>query len=296
MTRRIFVSAQIKDRLTSEEAAIVENILEKIRNEGYQLERFYKSGEAEELGWSFANAERVINKCIGAIFIVFPTYSFEKDSRQFHFTGEAVHYEGGIVNTHNIPLLIISDARVQRHGITSLSGGQSICFIPSGATTAWLKDDEFIIPFSRWMNKLKNRKDVFFGYSSQAASTANKIMKFLMIDLKLKVLDWEQNFTAGQSILQEIETAAKECAGGIFLFTKDDTLEGTESVAAPRDNVVFEAGFFIHAKGKDKVLIIREASAKMPADLGGDIYLKLDNREQTALIENNLRKFIEMRL
>jgi predicted nucleotide-binding protein len=42
-----------------------------------------------------------------------------------------------------------------------------------------------------------------------------------------------------------------------------------ENRAVPRDNVLFEAGYFIQAKGKDRVLIVREAGAKMPADLGG---------------------------
>ncbi|WP_447603718.1 TIR domain-containing protein [Nitrospira sp. Nam80] len=35
--------------------------------------------------------------------------------------------------------------------------------------------------------------------------------------------------------------------------------------------VVFEAGYFASAKGKKRVLIIRQSGTKMPADLGGDI-------------------------
>lgn len=59
---------------------------------------------------------------------------------------------------------------------------------------------------------------------------------------------------------------------GIFLFTKDNPLVGIdENQASPRDNVVFEAGYFMHAKGKERTLIIREEGTKMPADLGGNI-------------------------
>ena len=54
--------------------------------------------------------------------------------------------------------------------------------------------------------------------------------------------------------------------------------------AVPRDNVVFEAGYFTSAKGKDHVLIIRETGAKMPADLGGDIFASLQDKSKIAPI------------
>jgi predicted nucleotide-binding protein len=73
-------------------------------------------------------------------------------------------------------------------------------------------------------------------------------------------------------------------------------LEGDESKAAPRDNVVFEAGYFAAAKGRDRVLIIREYGAKMPADLGGNIYLSLPDRNDTRLIESSIRDFVNRRL
>ncbi len=50
------------------------------------------------------------------------------------------------------------------------------------------------------------------------------------------------------------------CTGGIFLFTKDDNLadHGRPDRFVPRDNVVFEAGFFSGLRGKRHLLIIRE--------------------------------------
>jgi hypothetical protein len=52
------------------------------------------------------------------------------------------------------------------------------------------------------------------------------------------------DFRAGRSILGEIENARAACSSGIFLFSEDDPLEGAPGGAAPRDNVVFEAGYF----------------------------------------------------
>jgi predicted nucleotide-binding protein len=81
------------------------------------------------------------------------------------------------------------------------------------------------------------------------------------------------------------------------LFTKDDPFEGGDGdAAAPRDNVIFEAGYLMHAKGKERVLVIREEGAKMPADLGGNIYLPLKDRKDISSIHYSVRRFLEERL
>ena len=60
----------------------------------------------------------------------------------------------------------------------------------------------------------------------------------------------------------------------------------------PRDNVVFEAGYFSGLKGKRNVLIVREVGSKMPADLGGDIYASLVDKKDIAPIERTLASFL----
>jgi predicted nucleotide-binding protein len=62
--------------------------------------------------------------------------------------------------------------------------------------------------------------------------------------------------------------------------------------AAPRDNVVFEAGYFVHAKGQRRVLIVLESGAKMPADLGGSIYAPLDDRSNIESLAGQLKRFL----
>jgi len=41
-------------------------------------------------------------------------------------------------------------------------------------------------------------------------------------------------------------------------------LKGKGELAVPRDNVIFEAGYFAHSKGHERVLVIRGQGAKMP--------------------------------
>lgn len=112
----------------------------------------------------------------------------------------------------------------------------------------------------------------------------------------MSVLDWA-DFSASGNILDEIERASRISSAGIFLFTQDDVLEEPKGDrAAPRDNVVFEAGYFTQSKGRERVLIIREDGVKMPADVGGNIYLPLASRKDISPIETQLRSFVEKRL
>ena len=66
--------------------------------------------------------------------------------------------------------------------------------------------------------------------------------------------------------------------------------------AAPRDNVVFEAGYFMCAKGPDRCLIIRHGEAKMPADVGGAIYVHLNKDASVSSIEGRLKDFVDRNL
>ena len=61
----------------------------------------------------------------------------------------------------------------------------------------------------------------------------------------------------------------------------------------PRDNVVLEAGYFAAFRGRERVLIVREEGAIMPADLSG-IYVALRDREDPSSLDSRLRSFLEI--
>ena len=71
---------------------------------------------------------------------------------------------------------------------------------------------------------------------------------------------------------------------------------GAKREFAPRDNVVYEAGYFAGAKGRHRSLIIREKGAKVPTDLGGILYLELAKRSSISEIETKLREDLERML
>jgi predicted nucleotide-binding protein len=81
-----------------------------------------------------------------------------------------------------------------------------------------------------------------------------------------------------------------------MLLTRDDELAGNSALAVPRDNVIFEMGMFMEAKGRERVLVVLEEGAKLPADIGGGIYLSLKDRSDISPIHSGLLSFIRSRI
>lgn len=152
--------------------------------------------------------------------------------------------------------------------------------------------------FEAWRNRIRKRMagvpdavDLFLGYCSKAAWLAREVREILERN-GYSVLSWEE-FHAGETILDRIADADRRCMAGVFLFTRDDPLEGEEGKAAPRDNVVFEAGYFMRSKAAGRILIIREEGTKWPADLSSHIYVGLDDRNDVASIQDRVLDWAE---
>jgi len=289
--RRVFVSVPAENHLDDKQRNIVAAVYQLIQGAGFEPQRFFVSGLPASMGWNFQTVDEVVRRCVGAVILAFPRWSFSYVGEEVSLATEYSHYEGAIANTLGLPILIVVQKGIADRGIVWTGGGKPILFVPPGVDDEWLKGETFRHRFTLWLDQLKERRDIFLGYCSKARDTANAINLYLT-KIGVTVLDWA-DFSVGSNILDEIERAAALCSAGIFLFTQDDALE--EAVgdrAAPRDNVVFEAGFFTQAKGRERVLIVRESGTKMPADIGGNIYLSLSDRKSIASIETQLRSFV----
>ncbi|MBA4159676.1 MAG: nucleotide-binding protein [Gemmatimonadetes bacterium] len=294
---RIFVSVPIDDHLDDRRRGLKSAILRLVEQRGYEPQQFLVSGIPAGMSWNFEAVDSVMRRCRGAIILAFPRWTFAGEPGEIRFPTEYNHYEGALANAYALPTLTIAEKGIVDRGIAWNGGGSPILWAPADATADWLSSESFKHRYGIWMEAVQARRDVFLGYCSQAKSTAQEIHLFLTETLGLTVMNWSMDFSAGGTILEEIERAAQLCTCGVFLFTKDDLLEsGSESQAAPRDNVVFEAGYFVSAKGKERVLVIRERGAKMPADIGGNIFLQLNDRHDTSAIQTPLRSFLEKRL
>jgi len=297
MKRRVFISNQNPELLDPRRRAVQDGIIARIQALGLQPEIFFLAGDAAAQAWSLPSAIEVMRRCVGVVVLGFCRWTLtEKDGQVLRFVSEYAQIEGALAMALRLPLLVTVEQGLVERGISWTGAGNVLLRMPPEVDASWLDGDAFRQRLGVWHDQLEERADVFLGYCSKSRATAQAVHLYLSQALKLKVRTWELDFSPGRIILEQIEAAARLCTGGIFLFTRDDALEGSDLAAAPRDNVVFEAGYFAAARGHDRVLIIREKGARMPADLGGNIYLDLEDRNDIRPIESALRGFVEKSL
>ena len=298
ITRRIFVSMPADNWLSKEQNSLKWGVVESIERLGYLPEIFTDSSgrqsRAARKTWSANDADAIIRSCCGAAIIGLPRWTLGASDGTVYLPTEYSQYEGAIARTLAIPLLILVQKNVMRRVVFSHNFGPYIGEFPDNANKSWLKTKDFKVAFGHWTEELRDRRDFFLGYCSAAETQAKQVREYLERRVGVTVLDWQRDFKYSRSILEEIEEARRRCNAGIFLFTKDDTLikPATPRQAAPRDNVVFEAGYFGAAKGKGRILILREEGAKIPADLGGDIYAEFKRRGNIQGLQQALRRFV----
>lgn len=292
VTRRIFVSSPRSEHLDSRREELKWAIVKEIEALGYEAQMFGTPeggrGLASE-SWSPKAAEEVMQRCVGAAIIGFPIWhcSSAKDGKPVSLVTEYCHYEGAIARTYEVPILAVLEEGVEERVFFNRYAGDPVIRVPAQADPTWVAGSSFRAFLGSWNTRIRERRDVFLAYSGELEGTAHSI-KTILTELGATVLDWKTDFPGGPTILQQVDDAARRTSGGVFLFTRDDPLKGTHPLlrffgllerveqAAPRDNVIFEAGFFVRSKGHERVLIIREQGAKMPADLGGVIYETLN--------------------
>jgi len=250
-------------------------------------------GLAVRRGWTFRDVEEVMQRCSGHVIVGMPRWQTKDNSSQgINLPTEYHHYEGAISHMLRLPTLIFADPLIANRGVFNRALGRFIVDLPQDYSMDWLDGEEFRFALSDWHEETRQRRDVFLGYSSATRGIANSLKRYIEADIGASVLDWHDDFPAGDTILSQIRLAADRCSVGIFLFTRDDPLEGEHSRAAPRDNVVFEAGYFANSKGHNRILVILESGAKMPADLGGQIYASLEDRSNIEPIERRVWSFL----
>lgn len=298
VTRRIYVSLAADPWLPPNLNDLKWGVVEEIEKLGYLPEIFTnprgKRGLASAKAWNARDADQIARHCVGAAILGMGRWKFTDEAGgPVELPTEFNHYEGALAHTLGLPRLVLVQKNVRRRVVFDMNFSGYVGEFAADCGPDWLHTDEFRIPFLYWKKQLDARRDVFLGYSGKSETTAKTVKEYLLSE-GATVLDWMTDFIPGRTILDQIERAAARCRGGIFLFTKDDDLarQARTETAVPRDNVVFEAGYFVGVKGKRSVLIVRESGSKMPADLGGDIYAALKNKLDITPIKRTLQSFI----
>jgi len=129
---------------------------------------------------------------------------------------------------------------------------------------------------------------IFLGSSTQQ----EKLLQALTRGLEdiADVEPWTTVFNPGVSTLDRLVVLTHEVDFAAFIFGLDDwTSKGlapdpASGQAAPRDNVVFEAGLFGGALGMRRTFILHAHGAKLPTDLLGLTSIRYDPDTTPAIV------------
>jgi predicted nucleotide-binding protein len=114
---------------------------------------------------------------------------------------------------------------------------------------------------------------LFIGSSIAAKSQAKALIKALTSDT-LVFLPWWDAFTAGNTLLEDLDTIRDKVDGALMVFSPESqTKIRKEKRFVPNLNVVFEFGYFYGYFGKKKVAMIKYGEFFLPSDFGGYIWI-----------------------
>lgn len=143
---------------------------------------------------------------------------------------------------------------------------------------------------------------IFLGSSGQQAKLLEALTRGL--EEVARVDPWTTSFNPGTTTLERLLELTRQVDFAAFVFAQDDWTgpsPGASSPAgagqaAPRDNVVFEAGLFGGVLGMRRTFILHANGAKLPTDLLGLTsirYGETTTPAQVRAINEKLRKAIE---
>ncbi len=116
---------------------------------------------------------------------------------------------------------------------------------------------------------------IFLGSSTKQAKLLDALTRGL--EDVCHVEPWTTSFNPGTTTLERLLELTREVDFAAFVFAQDDWTTASPPAspaagsgqAAPRDNVVFEAGLFGGALGMRRTFILHASGSKLPTDLLG---------------------------
>lgn len=127
--------------------------------------------------------------------------------------------------------------------------------------------------------KMKNNKKVFIVHGHNDKLKLEVANWLYGLDLKPIILH-EQANSGVKSIINKLETYSDvRCA--IILMTSDDKGKAKEEKLykdRARQNVIFEAGYFIGKLEAQNVILLYEEGIEMSGDLGGCVYVEVNDK------------------
>jgi predicted nucleotide-binding protein len=129
-------------------------------------------------------------------------------------------------------------------------------------------------------NHSGNNKNVFVVHGKNdgiKAQVANLVQK-----VRLNPIILHEQANEGKTIIEKFEKHT-DVKAAIVLFTGDDVgryKDDAHDEKRPRQNVIFEAGYFMGKLGRKNTIILAEERLNIQSDLQGYIYIPLDEHQR----------------
>jgi hypothetical protein len=139
-----------------------------------------------------------------------------------------------------------------------------------------------------------------FIASSQRSRPFGEAAKAALAEVHVRGCHWDDidSFQRGDTIFNQLYSYSRGALNldtpdaAICILTSDDETrfhDREEWVATSRHNVIFEAGLFIGAFGRERVLLLVEEGLGLPSDLQGIVFESLPKRTSGQSMENYVR-------
>jgi predicted nucleotide-binding protein len=133
---------------------------------------------------------------------------------------------------------------------------------------------------ARARNEGKKSRKVFVIHG-HSKGPKEAVARFLE-NLGLQPIVLHEKPNKGRTIIEKFEQNAKDVGFAIALLTGDDVgkaKKDRKQKSRPRQNVVFEFGFFIGKLGRKHVCGLRDKDVEVPSDYDGILYIPLDEED-----------------
>jgi predicted nucleotide-binding protein len=132
-------------------------------------------------------------------------------------------------------------------------------------------------PSSSALSASPNRKIFVVHGHDEAAREA--VARFIE-QLGFEPIILHERPNKGRTIITKFREEAADIGFAVVVMTPDDlgkaSDDSSEPKLRPRQNVVFELGFFIGALGPDRVAAMVKGEIERPSDFDGVIYISID--------------------
>ena len=114
---------------------------------------------------------------------------------------------------------------------------------------------------------------IFIGSSAAAKSQARAVIRKFATPA-LKFLPWWDAFTAGRTLLEDLDHIRAKVDGALLLFSPESTTRiRNKKLDLPNLNVLFEFAYFYGHFGRRRVAMLKYGEFYLPSDLGGYIHI-----------------------